>query len=179
MTCIDANKGYQYIQLFWGTMYNWYQHLFYDVVYVLINIMRETNLMLFVCQERFDIFHGFFSKMTSRWYDDLIYKSLKLIYILLLTRTVNYKIRWKIEVVYFTWGSNMVPFHEEQEKSRFAHDCAIHWLHFQGNNFILNDYLRVYQVLVLKNLAIHIIHKIFSFDWVGLSIFNIHAVGVS
>ena len=37
--------------------------------------------------------------------------------------------------------SNLEPLHVKQEKIRYVHDCALHWLHCQGNTFIFNAYI--------------------------------------
>ena len=36
-------------------------------------------------------------------------------------------------------------------KKKFAHDCAFHWLHRQGNNFLVNASSRVYRISGLRN----------------------------
>ena len=48
------------------------------------------------------------------------------------------------QAVYLARGLNPEPLHVETENSRFAHDCAFHWLHRQGNTFIVNASLLFY-----------------------------------
>ena len=57
-------------------------------------------------------------------------------------------------------------------------DIAFHWLHRLGNTFLLNAYSRVYQILDLKTVAIHIVNIILSHDLVGVSSSHIHALDV-
>ena len=66
----------------------------------------------------------------------------------------------------------------DQEKNRFAHDCAFHWLQRQGNTFILKAYSRVYRILASDIATVHIVHTISSHDLVGISILHIHALDV-
>ena len=49
---------------------------------------------------------------------------------------------------------NPEPLHVEQGKSRFAHDCAVHWLQRQGNTFIFKASLEFYRILGRHNCGI-------------------------
>ena len=53
----------------------------------------------------------------------------------------------RIQDVDLARGSNPEPLHAEQEKSHFAHDCALHWLHNHGNTFLLKASSWFYSIL--------------------------------
>ena len=98
---------------------------------------------------------------------------------LLFTIIVNQKIPWKnlscLPFPGFEPGTSSCG----TRKCHFVHNCTFHCLHLQRKTFLLNDSSRVHKILGLLTTAIHIVHVLFFYNWVGLYILHNHSLAVS